>query len=369
MLEAMRDWLRWLLRPTADPRIRVDVARSNVRHIRLMAGFVIAVEALALTYVLFIANATPETRLTSIVSVLLIIAICVGAIMIANHLLEKSEEVSPLAAGVFLMALFAAASAWGMAVSFRHYVQGGQIITFYIVQLCFVCFMLFRPTLALLMFGGSYGIFYLLLYLFDGAPTLHNANYALFALIAIVGSAIRYQSETDEFRQQHKISELNKVLYRTSTHDELTDLLNRQALRDQFDSFLNTGLHVVILDIDHFKEYNDVFGHPVGDKVIAAVAQATKDAFASGRTFRYGGDEFLVIIPNADEADVQGMISNWHSSIADIHVDGIERQITCSYGMARGTPATAADLRGMIVEADARLYDAKATQHAQASQA
>ncbi len=85
--------------------------------------------------------------------------------------------------------------------------------------------------------------------------------------------------------------------YRVAFHDELTGLPGRRALK----SLLNTvGDRYVIamLDVDHFKKFNDTYGHDVGDQVLCRVGRVIANVTGGGQYFRYGGEEFTVIFPN-----------------------------------------------------------------------
>jgi GGDEF domain-containing protein len=76
-------------------------------------------------------------------------------------------------------------------------------------------------------------------------------------------------------------------------------------------------------------------------------------------TFRYGGDELLVIQPEMDEGTMAGLIASWQRLIGDITVEGVSERISCSHGMVHDTPATADELRHMIKLADDALYREK----------
>ncbi|MEZ8880101.1 MULTISPECIES: sensor domain-containing diguanylate cyclase [Vibrio] len=96
---------------------------------------------------------------------------------------------------------------------------------------------------------------------------------------------------------------LEKQLVHQANYDEMTDLLNRRAIYEWLREHLASGTHLacMLLDIDDFKSINDTYGHMVGDEVICALANITKRNVekAGGVTGRWGGEEFIVFIPNA----------------------------------------------------------------------
>lgn len=96
---------------------------------------------------------------------------------------------------------------------------------------------------------------------------------------------------------------LEKQLLHQANYDEMTNLLNRRAIYDWLKAYLASDNHVVcmLLDIDDFKSINDTYGHMVGDEVICALASITKRNVeqAGGVAGRWGGEEFIVFLPNA----------------------------------------------------------------------
>ena len=85
-------------------------------------------------------------------------------------------------------------------------------------------------------------------------------------------------------------------------HDELTGLPGRRALTE---ALLRVGgrYAVAMVDVDHFKRFNDTYGHQVGDQVLRMVAAKLDRVGGGGRSFRYGGEEFAILFPNASAAD------------------------------------------------------------------
>jgi diguanylate cyclase (GGDEF)-like protein len=363
MLQAIKDWCLWFFRKIDSRDAVVDVAHSNLSSIRRMGAFVIVLEVVTLIYVLTTSSGQIQSRFASSLSVAMIIGLCAVSICVVIWL-QRRKNFSVLAANVLLVTIFVLATAWGIWASYRHYVVGEQILTFYIVQLCFICFILTTPLQAVLMYGGAFGTFYAMLFAFDGAQSINVTNYILFTVIAILGSTVRYQSMIDVYARGREIDKLNEGLRHSSTHDELTGLLNRVALRERFDGYIGQNLHLLLVDVDRFKEFNDVFGHLAGDRVLVAVADTLTNNFGHEGTFRYGGDEFLVILPDVTNVQLAEKISCWQGEVASIELEGISRRIICSAGITAGTPTSPAELRALIEHADTSLYNVKAQNHA-----
>jgi two-component system cell cycle response regulator len=147
--------------------------------------------------------------------------------------------------------------------------------------------------------------------------------------------------------------------------DPLTGLLNRRALLSQLDALVSGArrhgrdLSVVVVDVDHFKRFNDVHGHAVGDRVLVTVAQRLRDRLrAEDWLGRLGGEEFLALLPETGEGDAEAVAEDLRACIADAVVetgDGVE-PITVSAGWATWQGEGVAEL---VQRADKALYAAK----------
>jgi GGDEF domain-containing protein len=90
--------------------------------------------------------------------------------------------------------------------------------------------------------------------------------------------------------------------YRVAFHDELTGLPGRRALR-ALEATLSDGYVVAMLDVDHFKKFNDTYGHDIGDQVLCRVASIVGDVGGGGHPFRFGGEEFTAVFPGKSVAE------------------------------------------------------------------
>ena len=127
---------------------------------------------------------------------------------------------------------------------------------------------------------------------------------------------------------------------RAST-DALTGLPNQRAVQTALKSMtaqaLTTDqpLAALMLDLDHFKQINDTFGHAKGDQVLAMVGHAATATIRGGDfAGRYGGEEFVVLLPDTDIEHGVMVAENLRAAIAAIEVSGVERGITASVGVA-----------------------------------
>jgi len=163
------------------------------------------------------------------------------------------------------------------------------------------------------------------------------------------------------------VSELvraNKELARLARQDGLTGLANRLAADEQLHQELSrsrrSGAHfsVLLLDVDHFKRVNDTHGHDVGDQVLKSVAWRLKDAVrASDFVARFGGEEFLIILPDTAMAEAVAVAEKIRATMeaAPFQVVG---QVTVSVGVSQASAASAR-VEDVVRLADQALYASK----------
>ena len=157
-------------------------------------------------------------------------------------------------------------------------------------------------------------------------------------------------------------------LQRMAALDNLTGLYNRRfgeaRLHEDFQRVLRSGepLGVLMLDIDHFKAVNDTYGHQMGDRVIQAVARTVKRQIREGDVaIRYGGEEFLVLLPAASKADAAETAERIRRAVADtVVVDGEQRiSVTISAGVTSCPELDTSSEEDLVARADEALYAAK----------
>ncbi len=168
-------------------------------------------------------------------------------------------------------------------------------------------------------------------------------------------------------RQETLLRELSQKVH----EDALTGVLNRRAWDQDLDDIqavLDDGasppkqLSIVMIDLDHFKKVNDVHGHPVGDAVLRQFAALLKDHFNShGSVYRYGGEEFGVILPEKDSAQARDLAEQFRQRLNRsrflVNRDGLKLKITSSFGVAM--LGEDQDVRQVVARADRLLYRAK----------
>ena len=164
--------------------------------------------------------------------------------------------------------------------------------------------------------------------------------------------------------QQRQIEHLN----RQAAHDGLTDLVNYQRFHTILDEELYRSrrysypLTLMMLDVDHFKQVNDQYGHIAGDKVLKAIAEVLKDSVRkSDLVARYGGEEFAIILP---ETPVEGALVlaerlRKKMAAAKVENNGSTISVTASIGISGFDHEADKSNTDLIAKADAALYKAK----------
>ena len=159
----------------------------------------------------------------------------------------------------------------------------------------------------------------------------------------------------DALREQAQKDFLTRIWNRSS----ILDILQRELARGARE---NRPVGVVLADLDHFKSVNDTYGHFAGDAVLR---EFTRRMQASIRPYdaigRYGGEEFLVILPGSDDVNTQAHAERMRSSLDRLPMDinDEERVVTCSFGATSWQPGMEPDPEALIRIADDALYIAK----------
>ncbi len=180
-----------------------------------------------------------------------------------------------------------------------------------------------------------------------------------------------YQARLREQARNDELSHAVELLAKLSAEDALTRIANRR----EFDRRLgiewgrarrdNQSLALILIDVDCFKNYNDHYGHPTGDAclqkittALCAIPKRPADLVA-----RFGGEEFVVLLPDTVIADAAALAERMRQAVADLQMphatSRVSPGVTASFGVAALLPSTTAHAAELIAAADAALYRAK----------
>lgn len=167
-----------------------------------------------------------------------------------------------------------------------------------------------------------------------------------------------------------ELEHANHKLETLSLRDELTQLANRRSFDDAFSREKRRAqregkpLSLALVDIDYFKNYNDTFGHEAGDATLRRVANAIAHSVGRGSdvAFRYGGEEFAVLLPDTDAEGALRVAERIRETVECLAIPSAGSAAACvtvSIGVATAMPSSAEQLATLFEHADQALYRAK----------
>ncbi|SFD15899.1 PAS domain S-box-containing protein/diguanylate cyclase (GGDEF) domain-containing protein [Thiohalospira halophila DSM 15071] len=188
--------------------------------------------------------------------------------------------------------------------------------------------------------------------------------------VPVLVNGVRVEASDGEPRAWYLLQDiaerkaLERELAHRATHDPLTGAFNRIPFEERIDAEMErvaryaTALGFLVIDIDHFKAINDTHGHDVGDRVLVEVARRLRDIIrGSDLLARWGGEEFVVLLPETDLFGALELGERLREAIADRSFEEAGT-ITVSIGVAQAVPGES--VRRLFSRADAALYRAKA---------
>ncbi|MEV0453980.1 diguanylate cyclase [Catellatospora methionotrophica] len=187
--------------------------------------------------------------------------------------------------------------------------------------------------------------------------------------VSLDNASVYASLERKVAQRTEELTTANRRLETLSTTDALTALANRRRLEDilhaEWDGALRHGrpLALAMVDIDHFKLYNDHYGHPAGDECLQRVAaELTRNLRDGDLVARYGGEEFAVVMPGLDIEAARRTAERLRAAISGLrepHVLARSGIVTVSIGVAAMTPRADRDPDDLVGLADVELYRAK----------
>lgn len=193
---------------------------------------------------------------------------------------------------------------------------------------------------------------------------LNPSNMPRHCLIQITDVSLSVARETMLRRQAEELRNFSYL-------DGLTGIPNRRRLDEYLSSELKRAIRahlpisVIFIDIDFFKQYNDFYGHPMGDLCLAQVAAALKACIQrpGDLVARYGGEEFAVVLVDTDLAGALAIAGKMRAQVQCLGIEHGQSQVsdtvTISLGAASVVPSKSCEVSALITAADMALYEAK----------
>lgn len=304
-----------------------------------------------------------------------LIGLSVAALLIIRRLRRETERHAQricrmqVAYGVLLMV-------WAACVTLFDQRVSDNISVYLIVALTVAVVVYFKPLQALAAYGGITLALALLIPVFEGTPSDgygRNVNIAIMALMAFFICAYRHVSGRRHFLAMQTILEQNRRLNEAAKRDPLTRLRNRRFLDEEMDGLYRScaedsqPLTLMMLDIDHFKDYNDTYGHQQGDECLRRTAWRLERELDPEREFliRYGGEEFLYIGRGVNAEAASEMGERLCLCVRGLVIGPSEsdrRSVTISVGVFTEFPRREAEpgaWMAALSQADKALYQAK----------
>ncbi|MBQ7219340.1 MAG: GGDEF domain-containing protein [Ruminococcus sp.] len=362
MKDSLRRLKLWILPKTdKDIDMEIDIHNlSNIYHFSIVVGIVQIISIIF--FAIFKFNTMSQSDyLGAMLRVGLSVVLCVIGFFISRlvlnnrALIEKHRHKVKFFIGGFITLLIL----WGMYASIPSYVNHQQILAFYTVELLAVLFVKLTPLFTVIIIFGSYLAYFLILNFCFEPGLINPYNYLMLAILSVVGAMINYRMMVNYIKEKNKAIGLNKSLELIANHDSTTRLQNRYALNQCVNDYVGKDICVAMGDINSFKAVNDTYGHPAGDDVLKRFSEILLRFFKDEEIYRYGGDEFLIVVSGNDIETFEEKFKKINECFASVRIAGIERNLGCSFGCVTACPADVSEFFGMLIHADRKLYTEK----------
>lgn len=281
---------------------------------------------------------------------------------------------------------------WCAGISLLDQTSSGQIMVYIVAVLAVAATPFFKPVVIFCMYLSVQTAFLVMLPYFQHSgrvPFGNIMNSTAFVIISWTISAMRYNSRAKEFVSTKLIQEknvklnqvncelqqVNKKLENLSRIDSLTGIFNRYMFDKTIESEWDRckcqfqPISLLMIDIDHFKSFNDHYGHQAGDECLKRVADVLSSCAkrASDAVARYGGEEFAVILPYMESENARLVAEEIRSKVEELTLphaySDISAYVTISIGVHTVIPTGDLRLPIFIKSTDSALYEAKETRN------
>ena len=311
--------------------MREYMVSSNTRAILYMSALVLAIAIIIIVKYTLIHCAGLDSSQTSyfthMVLCVVVIFTCALSFSYANKdlLNIKTNRLAPLSYSTVII-FSAVCLMFGFFISLNEFRDEGTIMIFVAMELIVICILAWRPFVSITIVAGTFGLFYLMLFLETGVSlgSRFITGYVIIAISIIVTSISAYSQKHNEALKDETLMATNRHLAETAVKDELTGAANMsffrkraiEILKDPQTQYLRQVF--VYLDVENFRPINEKYGFDAGNSFIKKFAGQIIDVFYDGLVGRQGDDHFVVL---CDKEDLEKRITALRMYIYDCGFD------------------------------------------------
>ena len=357
---------------------RQSILADNITRGRIFAGIIIVIEIVlaAIDITTSILKVSSQFHFSAyFFAYMLMILVSTAFLLYLNRAIKfknKSAKRFYHAETVILIYITFILS-WGSFISLMDQKRYGQLMVFMVNMItCSVSFV-FERRKTFLSYTVSLAILFIGLPFFQQNSNILIGDYvniSVFVAISWVCSRVLSYHYCNDFNNKSLLGKANRKLEELSLFDELTSLPNRRSYVKHMeaisDSILSekSQLSVIMMDIDFFKQFNDLYGHKAGDECLIQVGAQIHSVVKDSADFaaRLGGEEFIYISTSANEEKIGMIAETIRAKIADLkipHSDSNNEYLSISLGTSTVHVGSKKDLWQCIELADKALYFAK----------
>lgn len=338
----------------ADGDIKKEIIRSNTSKLLYLLLFASGFRIFSIiTFIRNKQSATPNeldwlNNLITMHSIFLTILII---LLVVTYILHK-KSITNVYAYINQYVAIASFLGFGIIITMVDQLVTSNITPFIISCIAVAAVFTIRPIHAIIIYIGGWGLISYLMGLTQADPTVllsNRVNALSTVVLCIFLVLVLWGSTTTNLRQKQRIEhqrktliEQNQELQHLATHDFLTGLYNRRSFVDQLREELKNIKHngyescLIMFDIDHFKAINDKYGHPVGDQVLAKLADKLRRILKKTDVIaRLGGEEFAIMLTKTSGQQGYQIAETIRKEVSEgFMVNGEQIKITLSLGVA-----------------------------------
>lgn len=370
MLEFLKKKFFFLIDKDEKEYIRQNVMNSDHRIFQVILACIALFELVVLLFSIFEPDPNQGIQNASLITYSVLIAACALCIIMLEIFKRKGK---PFPYFVFVSIFAFVIMCWGVGMSIIVSFTSFTMLYYVLAIIACSALICLEPWIETLCAVLSTSIYIILYYTLDGIQKQSDVNFITVVILAFLISLLcfyfNFYRRIKAISLELQVTKLNGVLEDKANTDKLTGINNRLFLSERLENneekdFVNSG--VMMIDLDHFKNINDTYGHIAGDMCLAEIGKVIKESFLDkeGFSVRYGGEEFLIYIKNTNKEELLSLAESLRKEIENRKVvikDNKTIEYTISIGLALGKNKKSFEL--MIDESDQALYKAKETRN------